>query len=60
MKKIPEMVLTIALILAVLGYTFHNYSVGKTDTTMLIVCVVVLGWPLVNIVRGLIDALKNK
>ena len=60
MKKIPEMILTIALILAVLGYTLYNYSVGKTDTTMLIVCVVILGWPLVNIVRGLIDALKNK
>ncbi len=60
MKKIPEMILTIVLILAVLGYTFYNYSVGKTDATMLIVCAVILGWPLINIVRGLIEALKNK
>ena len=60
MKTIPKMILTIVMILAALGYTWYNYTIGRTDSTMLIVCVLILGWPLINIVRGLIEELKNK
>ena len=59
MNKKTQMILTILMILAALGYTIYNYVIGKTEPMMLVVCVMILGWPLVNIVRGLIDELRN-
>ena len=60
MNKIAKMVLTLLGILAVLGYTFYNYTTGARDLTFLIVCTAVLGIPFVNILNILIQELKNR
>ena len=60
MNKITKMLLTLLAILAVLGYTFYNYSTGDRDLTFLIVCTAILGFPFVNILNLLIQELKNK
>ena len=60
MNKITKMLLTLLAILAVLGYTFYNYSTGERDLTFLIVCTAILGFPFVNILNLLIQELKNK
>ena len=54
-----KMVLTILLILACLVYTFINYAQGKTEITMGVVACAVLGLPLVNIIRSLIEDLRG-
>lgn len=59
MSKKAQLILTIALILAALVYTVYNYITGKTELMMLVVCCLILGWPLMNIIRGLIDELRN-
>ena len=60
MKNAVKMVLTLLCMVAVLGYTVYNYTMGKTDLTMLMVSVVILGIPFINIIHLLIQELKNK
>ena len=59
MNSVPKMILTIVLILACLGYTVYNYLQGRAEPAMLVVAFAILGFPLINIVRGLIDALRK-
>ena len=59
MNNKVKMLLTVALMLACLGYTFYNYAVGKTELPMLIAACAVLGLPMINIVSSLIEELKG-
>lgn len=60
MNKIAQAVLIILLLLCVLGYTVFNYAQGKIDNTFFLVSAVVLIWPLINILRNLIDELRSR
>ncbi|MBQ8833898.1 MAG: hypothetical protein IJ001_03125 [Oscillospiraceae bacterium] len=60
MNQITKAVLTLLLIGAVLVYTIMNYVNGRTDFTMFLVCIVILGIPMVNMINLLIQELKKK
>ena len=60
MDMIKKSILTILLLLAVMGYTVWNYVSGRTDTVMFLVCMAIMGIPLVNMVNILIQEWKKK
>ncbi len=60
MNETVKKLLTAALMLAVLVYTFVNYANGKTDLTFLVVACLIIGYPMVVIVSSLIQDLKKK
>ena len=59
MENKLKAVLTIVTMLMVMGYTVWNYVSGKTDFVMFLVCMVIMGIPLVNMVNILIEERKK-
>ena len=59
MDSTKKAIVTIVLILGVMFYTVMNYINGKTDFTMFLVCIVILGFSLFNMFRSLIEN-RNK
>ena len=60
MNQITKILLTLAAIAAVLGYTVYNYVAGQRDLTFLMIVTVILGIPFVNLLNILIQELKKK
>ncbi len=60
MKDVLKKLLVILLILAVMVYTFLNYRSGRIDQTYLIIYLAILGLPLVNMIRLMIQDQKEK
>ena len=60
MDTIKKSILTIVTILIVMAYTVWNYATGKTDTVMFLVCMAIMGLPLVNMINLLIQEWKKK
>ena len=58
MENKLKAVLTIVTMLMVMGYTVWNYVSGKTDFVMFLVCMVIMGIPLVNMINILIEERK--
>ena len=59
MNNTKRAIATIVLVLGVMFYTVMNYINGKTNFTMFLVCIVILGIPLVNMFRILIEERKK-
>ena len=59
MDNTKKAIMTIVLVLGVMFYTVMNYINGKTDFTMFLVCIVILGISLVNMFRILIEERKK-
>ena len=60
MNNITKAILAIIVMVAVLAYTILNYLNGKTEFTMLVVSMAIIGIPLVNMINILIQELKKK
>ena len=60
MNIVKKSILTIVTILAVMAYTVWNYASGRTDTVMFLVCMAIMGIPLVNMINLLIQERKKK
>lgn len=60
MKTIGQIVFMIVLLVSCIGYTLYNYINGNTSQIMLIVSIGILGAALINMVQGLIRAIKDK
>ena len=60
MKDIGQILFMIVLLLSGIGYTLYNYSIGRTSPAMALLFIGVLGASLLNMVMGLIRALKNR
>ena len=59
MKSMGRLIGSVALILAVMGYTIYNYMTGRTDFSMFLVSMAVLCLPLFNMVRILFQEWKD-
>lgn len=60
MKEIGQIIVMILLLISGIGYTLYNYSGGRISESMMILSIAVLGTSLLNMLRGLIRALRNK
>ena len=60
MKAIGQIVFMILLLISGIGYTVYNYIHGETSQAMLILSVGLLGAALLNMISGLIRALRDK
>jgi hypothetical protein len=60
LKENMKKVLVILLMLAVIVYTVLNYRSGRIDRTYMAVCLVLLGLPMVNMIRLMIQDWKEK
>ena len=60
MNPTVKTILVILAMVAALVYTVFNYLAGKIDTMFLMVCFVLLGIPMVNMINILIRDWKNK
>ncbi len=60
MNDAKKNIFVVVLILAVMAYTIYNYVAGKTDTTMFVVCMAIMGFPLLNIINITIQQWRNK
>ena len=60
MNNIKKIILMIIVMVAVIGYTIFNYVSGKTDLVFFLVCIVIVGLPLANMINILIQELKKK
>ena len=60
MKSAGQIILMILLLISGIGYTLYNYSSGRISESMMILSVAVLGASLLNMLRGLIRALRDK
>ena len=60
MQSIGQIVFMILLLLSGIGYTLYNYTHGGISETMMILSVAILGASLLNMLRGLIRAIRNK
>ena len=60
MSKIMQRILTIALIMAVLGYVIFNYMSGKSETGMFLVCTAMLSYFLISMVAELIGEIRGR
>lgn len=60
MKSAGQIFLMILLLISGIGYTLYNYSSGRISESMMILSVAVLGASLLNMLRGLIRALRDK
>ena len=59
MKPIGQILFMIVLLVSGIAYTVYNYLHGNTSLTMLIMAVGLLGASLLNMVMGLIRALRD-
>ena len=60
METKMKAILTIVTMLMVMGYTVCNYVSGKTDLVMFLVCMAIMGIPMVNMINILIEEWKKK
>ena len=60
MNNLVKMLLTLALIAAVLIYSVLNFLAGKITLMYLVVFFAILGIPFINILNILIQELKKK
>ena len=60
METKMKAILTIVTMLMVMGYTVWNYVSGKTDLVMFLVCMAIMGIPMVNMINILIEEWKKK
>ena len=60
MNTVGKAVATMILMAAVMAYTVFNYSTGKIDMTTFVVCMLIMGIPMFNMVNILIQNWKNK
>jgi len=60
MKPLFQKLLMIALMMAVLGYTFFNYLNGSTNILFLGMACLVIGYPLVHFISSLISDLRDR
>ena len=60
MDTVKKSIFTILVMLAVMAYTVWNYVNGKTDLVMFLVCMAIMGIPLVNMINLLIQEWKKK
>ena len=55
MNNTVKLILTLLAIAAVIAYTVSNYVSGRIDAAYLVVCIAIVGIPLVNIIRILLS-----
>lgn len=60
MKPLFRKLLMIALMMAVLGYTFFNYLSGKTSIVFLAMACLVIGYSLINFISSIIEDLRGR
>ena len=60
MKPLYQKMLMIALMMAVLGYTFFNYLSGRTNILFLGTACLVVGYPLIQFISSIIDDLRKR
>ena len=60
MDTVKKSILTILFMLVVMAYTVWNYATGKTDMVMFLVCLAIMGIPMVNMINILIEEFKKK
>ena len=60
MNKIVQRVLTIALIMAVLGYVIFNYMSGRSETGMFLVSTAMLSYFLITMIAGLVEDIRER
>ena len=60
MDNVKKGILAILVMLAVMAYTVWNYIQGKTDLIMFLVCMAILGIPMMNMINLLIQEMKKK
>ncbi len=60
MNRTVKPLLTLLAMIAVLGYTWYNYSIGKVGGSFLLIAVFALSLPFMNILGGLIDQWNQK
>ena len=60
MSNIAKAIMTIAITLAVMAYSVWNYVNGKTDLVMFVVCMAIMGMPMLNMIRLLIEEGRKK
>ena len=60
MDNIKKGILTILFMLAVMVYTVMNYASGKIDLVMFVVCMAIMGIPMMNMINLLIQEIKKK
>lgn len=60
MENVKKGIFAILVILAVMAYTVWNYVQGKTDLVMFLVCMAIMGIPLVNMINLMVQELKKK
>jgi len=60
MKGKGQIILAILLSVAVLGYTVYNYVNGRTDLWIMMSAFLIVGLPLINSIRLLIEEIRKK
>ena len=60
MKGIGHIIFMILLLISGIAYTLYNYSGSRISESMMILSIAVLGASLLNMLRGLIRALRDK
>ena len=60
MKAVGQIIFMIVLLISGIAYTVYNYLNGNTSQVMLIVSIGILGAALINMVQGLIRALRDR
>lgn len=60
MKPIVKKLLTVALMIAVLGYTIFNYIGGKISIPALCIACFIIGYPMINIITSIIGDLRER
>ena len=60
MKGKSQIILAILLSVAVLGYTVYNYVNGRTDLWIMMSAFLIVGLPLINSIRLLIEEIRKK
>ena len=60
MSKIAQRILTIALIMAVLGYVIFNYMSGRSELGFFLVATAMLSYFLISMVAELIGEIRDR
>jgi hypothetical protein len=60
MDTVKKGILTILFMLIVMAYTVINYASGKIDFVMFVVCMAIMGIPMLNMINLLIQEWKKK
>ena len=60
MDTVKKSILTIVVMLIVMVYTVINYASGRIDLVMFVVCMAIMGIPMLNMINLLIQEIKKK